>query len=105
MQNIPKDPQQKILFVGYHSIHNVDLALICLSIYESIGEVPKSLTHRVFLRLNPWMRRMGSIYGTRDEARKAWESGNRACFVIPGGAEEAIQGFENAYTISWLVTC
>ncbi|OQS07985.1 hypothetical protein THRCLA_20015 [Thraustotheca clavata] len=32
-----------------------------------------------------------------------YNRGRQACFVIPGGAKEAVTGFENAFTVIWYI--
>ena len=97
-ENIPID--ERILYIAYHSTHNLDLLPILSSIYNITGDLPQSLTHKLIVFFNPWLRLMGCIPGTRDSALNAYEKG-QSCFVLPGGGEEAGEGFENAYSVKW----
>ena len=75
--------------------------LICMSIYDTIGQVPIGLVHRLIAMWHPWLKSLGCIIGSRANAVSAYAQGHRSCLVIPGGAEEAIEGFENAYRVCW----
>ncbi|OQS00444.1 hypothetical protein ACHHYP_20133 [Achlya hypogyna] len=91
----------RILFVGYHSIHNHDLFPSAASIYETTGKLPCGLVHRlVMLFLGPMLRRVGCITGSQENAAAAYAAGYN-CVCIPGGGEEAMQGFETAYRLIW----
>ncbi|OQR93322.1 hypothetical protein ACHHYP_02663 [Achlya hypogyna] len=101
---LPRDPDKKILFIGYHSNHNWDIMMMGMGIKDALGEVPIGLIHRGIIACHPWLRWMGCIPGTRADALAAYAAGHRACVVIPGGAEEAVAGFENAYKVDWKST-
>ncbi|OQS04267.1 hypothetical protein THRCLA_03483 [Thraustotheca clavata] len=98
-ENIPKDG--RILYVGYHSIHNHDIFPIGASIYKATGELPRGLVHRlVMLVLGPLLYPLGCIEGSQKEAIQAYDEGCN-CVCMPGGGEEAMQGFESAYKLIW----
>ncbi|EQC40482.1 hypothetical protein SDRG_02374 [Saprolegnia diclina VS20] len=100
-ENIPTKKDARILFVGYHSNHNWDITLTGMSVRQIMDEVPVGLMHRTLVTCCPWLKAFGCIQGTRANALAAYERGHRACMVIPGGAEEALMGHENAYTVNW----
>ncbi|EQC40484.1 hypothetical protein SDRG_02376 [Saprolegnia diclina VS20] len=103
-EHLPADPTRRMLFVGYHSDHNWDIMMMSMAIKDAIGEAPIGLLHRTIMMFHPWLRRMGCIPGTTANALAAYEQGHRACIVLPGGAEEAVAGFENAYKVDWKST-
>ncbi|OQS07983.1 hypothetical protein THRCLA_00032 [Thraustotheca clavata] len=88
-ENIPLDKDARILFIGYHSNHNWDIAVSGMSIRNIMNEVPVGLMHRTVVAWCPWVKSFGCIAGTRSSAINAYKRGHRACMVIPGGAEEA----------------
>ncbi|OQR93315.1 hypothetical protein ACHHYP_02666, partial [Achlya hypogyna] len=100
-ENVPVSKDARVLFVGYHSTHNWDIMLTGMTIREIMDEVPVGLMHRTLVTCSPWLKAFGCIQGTRANALAAYERGHRACMVIPGGAEEALAGHENAYTVNW----
>ncbi|OQR85542.1 hypothetical protein THRCLA_10682 [Thraustotheca clavata] len=100
-EHLPKDQSTKLLFVAYHSSHNWDIMMMSMSIYEAMGAIPKGLVHRSIMACHPWLKMMGCIVGTQENAMNSYNNGQRVCIVIPGGAEEAVAGFENAYTVNW----
>ncbi|EQC40486.1 hypothetical protein SDRG_02378 [Saprolegnia diclina VS20] len=100
-EHIPKDKATRILFVGYHTTHNWDLLLTGMSLRDVLDEAPVGIMHRTLVALNPWLRLLGAIQGTRQNVLEMYNRGHRACMVIPGGAEEAVAGFEHAYTVDW----
>ncbi|EQC41295.1 hypothetical protein SDRG_01270 [Saprolegnia diclina VS20] len=98
-ENIPKEG--RLLYVGYHSIHNHDLFPSAAGIYEATGDLPCALVHTVVMFfLGPFLRMVGGISGTQANAIAMYDAG-RNCMCIPGGGEEAMLGFESAYTLLW----
>ncbi|EQC40485.1 hypothetical protein SDRG_02377 [Saprolegnia diclina VS20] len=100
-EHLPKDTSTKILFVGYHTTHNWDVLMMAMAIKDALGEPPVGLMHSAYVALSPWVSYLGGVEGTRANAADAYQRGHRACLVLPGGVEEAVAGFENAYTVNW----
>lgn len=95
MENVPEGA---CLLVTYHSTHYTDtLAGPLLSYYYS-GRVIRGLMHRTLHSCIPWVTYLGIIPGTRDEAVELLKTGHVVA-VLPGGAEEALTGHENAYKL------
>jgi len=98
-ENIPRNT--RVLFVGYHSSHNHDLLPTLMSVYEATGRVPRPLVHKLLIIFGGLLlHECGCISGTRKNGLKVFGEGD-SCIVIPGGNEEAMQGFENAYKLNW----
>ena len=68
--------------------------------YSTTGRVSRALFHRLLMIFLPWLKYLGGVSGQRDSAVALLQSGF-CCGVIPGGAEEAMTGHENAYKVSW----
>ncbi|UJR13595.1 hypothetical protein I4U23_000608 [Adineta vaga] len=94
------DRKQGCLFISRHSTHNAEIqgAIVCT--YHKTGRVIRSLIHRQIMLIFSFLRLMGCVPGKRDTAVSLLNSRFWVA-VIPGGAEEAMVGHENAYKVCW----
>jgi 1-acyl-sn-glycerol-3-phosphate acyltransferase len=88
------------LIVSVHTTHNWDIFTAVTGLYKRYGVVVRSLIFREVRVFAPWTQYLGCVAGYRDVAIELLKEGH---FVgcIPGGAEEAIRGHENAYNLKW----
>lgn len=94
------DPDEGCLFISRHSTHNAEIQGVIVCAYHQTGRVIRSLIHRYLIPMFPILRFMGSVPGERRTALSLLKSGFWVA-VIPGGADEAMIGNENAYKVSW----
>ncbi|CAF3622315.1 unnamed protein product [Rotaria sp. Silwood1] len=94
------DPNKGCLFISRHSTHNAEIQGVIVFVYHKTGRVIRSLIHRYLIPLFPILRLMGSLPGERDTALSLLNSRFWVA-VIPGGADEAMIGHENAYKVYW----
>jgi len=88
------------LIVTVHTTHNMDIFTAVTGLYKAYGVVVRCLLFRTVVTLVPWTKYLGAVGGYRDVAVELLKAGH---FVgcIPGGAEEATRGHENAYNLKW----
>lgn len=92
------------LVVGYHGRGlPMDLAMLCLFIYEQRGYLPRSITHEAMYKLDfarAFFNLWGGIPGDGPEVAAAFERGE-AVFLAPGGTREGLRTFRERYTVDW----
>ena len=86
------------LIVSLHTTHNADIFMLGTGAYSQIGRAPRGLLHRVLYLCNPWVKYIGMVPGQRYTAKHLLRNGFLVG-VLPGGAEEAMAGHENAYNL------
>lgn len=91
-------PEGAALFIGLHSTHNADIFPGQQMMYKFSGRVVRGLIHHLFYMCMPFARNLGLVPGTRGTAVELLKAGFYVG-VLPGGAEEAMQGHENAYKL------
>jgi len=97
-ENLPKDKGAMLL--GFHTTHNADILLVLFMIHQETGRAVRGMVHRTLYACLPWLKHFGLAPGDRTTAIECLRAGHiTAC--IPGGAEEAMRGHENAYTLDW----
>merc|ERR1740138_173266 len=97
-ENVPKDKGAMIL--GFHTTHNADILLGMFMLHRATGRAVRGMLHRTVFACLPWLKHFGLAPGDRTTAIECLRAGHiTAC--IPGGAEEAMRGHENAYTLDW----
>ncbi|KNC51798.1 uncharacterized protein AMSG_12109 [Thecamonas trahens ATCC 50062] len=88
------------LFVGLHTSHNHDILACIFIVQDETGRTARSLIHRKLATSQPWIRFVGSVPGYRATAVNLLRAGYWVA-VIPGGADEAMAGYDAAYTVQW----
>lgn len=91
-------PEGGAVLVGLHSTHNVDIITSQFILYQLGGRFPRGLIHRVLFNFISYVRWLGLVPGYRDSGVALLESGFYVG-IMPGGAEEAMTGHENAYRL------
>eukprot|EP00930_Biecheleria_cincta_P097888 TRINITY_DN89574_c0_g1_i1.p1 TRINITY_DN89574_c0_g1~~TRINITY_DN89574_c0_g1_i1.p1 ORF type:complete len:369 (+),score=48.38 TRINITY_DN89574_c0_g1_i1:858-1964(+) len=98
VENLPLAGKGALL-ISMHSTHNADILVACTGLHEaSGGRAPRGLLHRIVFMLHPYTRYMGMVPGQRYTAKHLIQRGYLTC-VLPGGAEEAMTGHDNAYNL------
>eukprot|EP00300_Choanocystis_sp_HF-7_P034408 c47132_g1_i1.p1 GENE.c47132_g1_i1~~c47132_g1_i1.p1 ORF type:complete len:353 (+),score=55.15 c47132_g1_i1:1-1059(+) len=98
VENAPRD--SGALFVALHTTHSHDIFTGIFAVEELTGKVTRSLVHRMVCDWLPLIRYLGTVPGYKNTAATLLKSGYWVA-VIPGGVEEALQGFEGAYQVNW----
>jgi len=97
LDNLP--PKGKgALLIAMHATHNVDIPLGITGLHEKTGRAPRGLIHRGLFAFHPYFKYWGLIPGQRHTAKHLLQHGFLVA-VLPGGAEEALTGHENAYVL------
>ena len=94
------EPGKNCLSIHMHTTHNQDIPYGILATYRRYGLVTRGLVHRTVMAMSPILGYIGLVPGFRDTAVELMTQGFLVS-VIPGGAEEALRGHENAYTLDW----
>lgn len=98
VENLPPVGKGALL-ISMHSTHNADILMAITGLHEaSGGRAPRGLLHRILFMLHPYTKYMGMVPGQRNTAKHLIQQGYLTC-VLPGGAEEAMTGHENAYNL------
>lgn len=97
------DPNEGALVVGMHTTHNQDILMVQTGVFRAIGRAPRGALHRTLFAFLPWLRYVGMVPGQRNTVKHILKAGF-ILGLIPGGAEEAMSGHENAYKLHprWL---
>lgn len=96
LENLPAG--KGALIISMHTTHNMDIFMGVTGIHELTGRAPRGLLHRVLFEFFPSVRYVGMVPGSRGTAVQLLKEGFLCC-VLPGGAEEAMCGHENAYRL------
>jgi len=98
VENLPP-PGKGALLISMHSTHNADILVACTGLHEATGgRAPRGLLHRIVFMFHPYTRYMGMVPGQRHTAKHLIQQGYLTC-VLPGGAEEAMTGHDDAYNL------
>lgn len=97
LENLPP-PGTGALLISMHSNHNFDISVGLTGLQERTGRVARGMLHRLVFQFVPLMKYLGLVPGHRRTAKHLLKSGFMAA-VLPGGAEEAMYGHENAYKL------
>jgi len=99
LENLPPKDEGALL-VNFHTTHNQDILTASGALYSQTGRVVRGLYHRTLFNTTPALKYLGGVAGYRTTARDLIAQG-LIVGVIPGGAEEAMRGHENAYAVQW----
>jgi len=98
--NFPQDKTKGVMLLGFHTTHNADILLSLFMVHAETGRAVRGMLHRSVFAFNPWLIHFGLAPGDRSTAIELLKAGHiSAC--IPGGAEEALRGHDDAYTMDW----
>jgi 1-acyl-sn-glycerol-3-phosphate acyltransferase len=101
-ENLPSDG--RYLLVGNHTMLGLfDIPLLVIDIHKRTGVAVRSLGERQHYRIPVWRRllsNLGTVNGTRENARRLLADGE-AVLVFPGGGREVARHRGDHYPLLW----
>jgi hypothetical protein len=111
VNDCPKPPSRKVMFVTNHNLFGLELPFTLAAIYMQTGLFPRAITDRFRIDiinldfLVPVWKHLfcyfGGFMGNREECNRVMEAGY-PILVIPGGSAELIRAKKiPKYTLQW----
>lgn len=104
LENVPTDPDAKLMFVGNHTMMALDLPVLLLGLLQERGLFVRTMGDHFHFHIPGWKRilmKMGVVDGTREICR-ALIRNKHPVLIYPGGAREAFKKKSDPkYALFW----